>query len=205
MKKRVDIIINIFIIILELYAVSRMIIREGVIDLEYYTVLSNILALFTCITYLGFYGKNTDLINKLYFMVTCMMTLTFLIVFFVLVPMYNFDYYWLMCKGSNLMMHTLCPILMIISYTFNNKKEVNKYLPLIPTVIYGIIMLGFNITKTLDGPYPFLRVYNQSILMTILWIIILLIINYLISLGIIKLNRKLGVKDEYKNRESRRK
>ena len=40
--------------------------------------------------------------------------------------------------------------------------------------------------------------------MTIIWIILIIIINYLIGVGLIKLNRKFGGNNEYKTRESRR-
>ena len=204
MKKRLDIICSILIIIFELYAFIRMINREHVIDFEYYTVLSNALALFTSIFYLVIYKNKTSFYDNFYFIVTCMMTLTFLVVIFVLAPFYNFDFYWLMFKGSNLMMHTLCPILMIISYVFCNKTKSKKLLPFIPILVYGIPIFILNITRTLDGPYPFLRVYNQPIYMTIIWIIILFVVNYIIGVGLIKLNRKFGGNSENNIRESTR-
>ena len=202
MKKKFDIIISILIIILEIYAFTRMIRREHVIDFEYYTVLSNALAFLTSIFYLLLYKRRTSFFDNFYFIVTCMMCLTFLIVLFVLIPMYNFDFYWLMLKGSNLMMHTLCPLLMITLYIFYNKTKSNKYLVFVPIIIYGIPMIILNITKTFNGPYPFLKVYEQKIYMTIIWILIIFVVNYIIGTILIKLNRKLGVNYEYKDRES---
>ena len=205
MKKRFDIIISILIIILETYAFTRMINREGVIDFEYYTVLSNALAFLTSIAYLLLYKRKTSFFDNFYFMVTCMMMLTFLVVLFILVPMYNFDYYWLMLKGSNLMMHTLCPLLMITLYIIYNKTKVNKYLSFIPIIIYGIPMIILNITRTFNGPYPFLKVYDNKIYMIIIWLLLIIVVNYIIGIILIKLNRKLGINYEYKNRESMRK
>ena len=198
MKKRFDIVISVLIIIFEIYAFVRMIRREHVIDFEYYTVLSNALAFLSSITYLILYKKKTSFFDNFYFIVTCMMTLTILVVIFVLVPFYNFDFYWLMIKGSNLMMHTLCPLLMISSYIFYNKTKSNKYLSLIPIVIYGIPMIILNITRTFNGPYPFLQVYNYKVYMIVIWLIIIVIVNYLIGCILIKLNRKLGDNNEYK-------
>ena len=63
-------------------------------------------------------------------------------------------------------------------------------------------MIILNITRTFNGPYPFLKVYEQKIYMTIIWILIIFIVNYIIGIILIKLNRKLGVNYEYKDRES---
>ena len=79
-----------------------------------------------------------------------------------------------------------------------------KLLPFISLFVYGIPIIILNITRTLDGPYPFLRVYNQPIYMTIIWIIILFVVNYIIGVGLIKLNRKFGGNSENNIRESTR-
>jgi len=193
MKKKIDVIISLLIIVFELYAFLRTLLRNGRMGIEYYTVLSNLFAFLISILYLYYYKQKNKLVNNLYFITTCMMTLTFLVVFFILAPMYDFDYYWLMFKGSNLFMHTLCPSLMIVNYLFFNKNKNNVFLPLIVTGIYGIILITLNLFKVVDGPYPFLKVYNQSVYMSILWILIIFFLNLLISFSLVKLNSKLKV------------
>ncbi|MBP5684322.1 MAG: hypothetical protein J6X02_03600 [Bacilli bacterium] len=196
MEKRVYAAIHFVIIILELYAFSRTILLNNRMGLEYYTVLSNLLAFITSLLCLYYY-KGNKYVNNLYYLTTCMLLLTFLVVLFVLAPMYNFDYYWLMFKGSNLVMHTLAPALMVNSYIIFNKEKVNKIMPLIVTTIYGVIMIILNLVKVIEGPYPFLEVYNQPVYMSIIWVVVLLLVVYIISILVVKLNRKLGDNYEY--------
>jgi len=196
MEKRVYAAIHFIIIILELYAFSRMFLMNGRMGLEYYTVLSNLLAFITSILCLYFYKGDNKYVNNLFYLSTCMLLMTFLVVFFVLTPMYNFNYYWLMFKGSNLVMHTLAPALMVNSYIIFNKEKVNKFIPLIVTAIYGIILIILNLVKIVDGPYPFLKVYNQPVYMSIIWFVILLLVIFIISIVVIKLNKKLNYKNE---------
>ena len=62
--------------------------------------------------------------------------------------------------------HLLCPLLSLFSFMFleDYKLKLNniKY-PVIITTIYGFILILLNIFKVIDGPYPFLRVYNQTL------------------------------------------
>ena len=192
MKKRLDIIIHILIIILEIIGFIRAINHDGRIAIEFYTDLSNLMALITSVLYLIFYKKDNKIINNLYFITTTMLTITMLVIIFVLGPMYNFDYKWLILQGSHLIMHLICPLLFVFVYLFHKKRNDNKYLPVMVTIIYGITLIILNLLKVVDGPYPFLKVYNQSILISILWGIILISVSYIISILLIKLNKKLG-------------
>ena len=49
------------------------------------------------------------------------------------------------------------------------------------TLVYGVIMLYMNYINKIDGPYPFLRIHNQSKTATVIWIIVLLMVVSLIS------------------------
>ena len=203
MKKRIDIIIHILIIILEILAFIRAIRHEGRIAIEFYTDLSNLIALITSILYLIF-RNNNKIVNNMYFITASMLSITLLVVIFVLGPMYSFDYKWLILQGSHFIMHFICPLLFILVYLFYKKRNDNKYLPMIVTVIYGIVLIILNILKVVDGPYPFLKVYKQSIMMSILWGIILISGSLIISILLIKLNKKVGGYYEHKIREGRK-
>ena len=194
MKKRIDIIVHILIIILEVLGFIRAIRHEGRLAIEFYTDLSNLMALITSILYLVFYKKDYKFINNLYFITASMLTITLLVVIFVLGPMYSFDYKWLILQGSHLIMHFICPILFIYLYLFYKKRNDNRYLPVIITFTYGLILVTLNILKIVDGPYPFLKVYDQSIIVSILWGIILLTVSYVISILLIKLNNIINNK-----------
>ena len=50
---------------------------------------------------------------------------------------------------------------------------------LVPTILYGLYDLHGNITGTIDGPYPFMRVYDQTIQETLMWFTIILVTNLL--------------------------
>ena len=70
-----------------------------------------------------------------------MLTITLLVVIFVLGPMYSFDYKWLILQGSHFIMHLVCPLLFISVYLFHKKRNDNKYLPVIVTLVYGIVLI----------------------------------------------------------------
>ena len=80
-------------------------------------------------------------------------------------------------------------VLSLFSFMFleDYKLKLNniKY-PVIITTIYGFILILLNIFKVIDGPYPFLRVYNQTLLVSITYFIVMtlgcLFISYLIIL-----------------------
>ena len=192
MKKRIDIIIHVLIIILEVLGFIRAIRHEGRLAIEFYTDLSNLMALITSVLYLVFYNKQNKFINSLYFVTATMLTITLLVVIFVLGPMYSFDYKWLILQGSHFIMHLVCPLLFISVYLFHKKRNDNKYIPVIVTLVYGIVLITLNLLKVVDGPYPFLRVYNQSIFISILWGILLLSVSLVISMLLIKLNNKIN-------------
>jgi len=63
---------------------------------------------------------------------------------------------------------------------------------LIPTIIYGIVALLLNILKVMDGPYPFLKVYQQPFFISIPWALIMIGGAYLIALGLHSLSNKLS-------------
>ena len=195
MKKRLDIIIHLLIIILEILGFIRAIRHEGRLAIEFYTDLSNLMALITSILYLVFYKKENKIVNSLYFITATMLTITLLVVIFVLGPMYKFDYKWLLLQGSHLIMHFICPVLFILVYLFHKKRNDNKYLPVFVTVIYGVVLIILNLLKVVDGPYPFLKVYNQSIFMSILWGIILISVSLGISIILIRLNNRINCKE----------
>ena len=48
----------------------------------------------------------------------------------------------------------------------------------------GLIMLYLNGIRKVDGPYPFFRVHNQSVLATVLWMIVLTAVITAISAGV---------------------
>ena len=161
--------------------------HEGIFT--FYTEDSNILAALVCaMVAVGqliciFTGGELPIwLKRLKFMVTSCLTLTFLTVVFVLAPMWGpGGLYVGLCTSSMLYHHLLNPLAALISFVFLEREP---RLPrsavrwaLLPTLVYGSMILVLNVLRIVDGPYPFLQVYNQSVPATILWAVALLAMN----------------------------
>ena len=96
-----------------------------------------------------------------------------------------------------LYMHTLCPILAIISFIFFERQtkitQKQTYYALIPTLIYAVIIITLNITKNVYGPYPFLHLYEQSVYTSIIWTIVMMGGAYLLA-WLLKLLQNKAIK-----------
>ena len=193
-KRKIALILNVIIFLLEVLAFGYTILNSHKIQIEYYTNDSNLIALFSSLLFIILYRKKIELVKDLRFLSTILLTITFLVVIFILCPMYNFNYKLLMFTNTFLVFHTLCPILSFISYVFFEEGSKKKYLGLIFTIIYSIILVTLNILNILDGPYPFLRVKAESKIMILLCGIIILSGSYLLGLLLYKLNKRKGAK-----------
>ena len=119
-------------------------------------------------------------LHTLKYIATCCLTMTFLTVVFVLGPMYEDGNGWdiMLFTDSMLYHHFLNPVLAILSLVlFERLPRLplgQVWWALVPTVLYGLYDLHGNITGTIDGPYPFMRVYDQTIPETLTWFAIIL-------------------------------
>lgn len=193
-KRKIALILNVIILLLEVLAFGYTILNSHKIQIEYYTNDSNLITLFSSLLFIILYRKKIELVKDLRFLSTILLTITFLVVIFILCPMYNFNYKLLMFTNTFLVFHTICPILSFISYVFFEEGSKNKYLGLIFTIAYTIVLIMLNILDLVVGPYPFLEVKKQSLLMISIWGIIILGGSYLIGLLIYKLNKQKGKK-----------
>ena len=124
-------------------------------------------------------------LHTLKYIATCCLTMTFLTVVFVLGPMYEDGNGWyiMLFTGSMLYHHFLNPVLAILSLVLFERlprlplRQV--WWALVPTILYGLYDLHGNITGAIDGPYPFMRVYDQTIQETLMWFTIILVTNLL--------------------------
>ena len=200
MRKTLALVSNLIIIILEVISFAILIMRKGGITvgvLVYYTRLSNLLALIAGIFVVIFIFRNKEgelpkWLSLLRFITTIMLFVTFLISLFVLTPAVG-SFYKMMIENQLKFHHLLCPLLSIVSFIFFEKggrlSVKDNFLATMPTLIYGIIMLILNGARVLDGPYPFLRVYNQPVWATVLWIAGIYLGTFLLGL-ILRLLRK---------------
>lgn len=187
MKKETKaIIFNILIIILGIVGLIELYRSSKTIPIEYYTIDSNLLGITTSVLYLLFHKKNYEWLKDLKYISTCCLTVTFLVVIFILAPMDHFNYKFYMFSGAMLYQHTLCPIFAILTYLLFEKRSKKTHLCLVYTFIYTIIMIILNLTDKIVGPYFFLMVKLQPIYKTLFWFVIIYILNYLIGLFLTK-------------------
>ncbi len=165
--------------------------------LQYYTQLSNIFSMAVALITAAFSArallKNTDsvppVVRLLKFSAACCLAETFLVTVFVLSPMGMMGgFVPLMLQGPNLYHHLLCPLLCVLSLLILEKGEKltlkHCVYSMIPTFIYAVVSVTFNILKLWHGPYPFLYVYEQPIYMSMLWAVTILGGAFVITLGL---------------------
>ena len=173
--------INIAVIILEIIGLRISISERKWKIFAYYTQISNIITLVSSVFFVV--SQSSVVTITLRYLSSCMLTMTFLITLFVLVPMGG-GFRKLMLSGNGLYHHTLCPMLSVTSYIIWEQHSSLWILPTVLTFIYGIVMLIMNGKGLFDGPYHFFRVRNQSKLATVIWILVLIGIIAAISIGI---------------------
>lgn len=166
-------VLCIVILALEFRGLSISLPRSKWKTFIFYTQLSNLVTAISagCLVILG----QLPWITGLRYLSTCMLIMTFLVTTCVLIPMGG-NPQTLLWSGNGLYHHVLCPVISTIAYLFFEKHAAKSllWLPVVITLIYGVIMLALNGLQKVDGPYPFFRVRNQSPLATVLWIIVLL-------------------------------
>lgn len=202
-KIKVSIFLNILLVIFEIIGLIKSFNFNGLNIFLYYTECSNILALIASSVYLYYIFSNKrkllSLSSALKYISGIGLIITFLVVLFVLVPLdgiSTLSFYFI--KGAMLYHHLLCPIIAFISLLYFDKIKLNKRhisYAIIYTLTYGIVLVILNILKIFDGPYPFLRVYEQSIYMSITWFVVITGISYALSYIIYK---KVIYKNNYK-------
>ena len=175
----------------------------------YYTQLSNIFALlvsggFVAYGICALVSKSNIIplwLKLLRFMATCCLTVTMVVVFVVLIPIIGEGGFRLMILvDATPYHHLLCPLLSIISFLFFELKPELKIkhtiIALIPTLVYGAVMFLLNLLKVIEGPYPFLLVYNQAWYVTILWAVAIFglayFIGWLLNFANIKLEKAIN-------------
>lgn len=201
-----NLIINLTIVVMELIAINISFKKQGLTLFQYYTEDSNILALVACLLCSIYLIRNIITGNYeipkwvaiLKYMAVCCLTVTFIVVILVLAPMQGSGgYQVLLFSGSLLYQHFLCPVLALAGFLLLDMAPLNKQdirFAIVPTIVYAIVSILLNIIKVLDGPYPFLQVYEQPVWMSILWFIVILGGAHLSSWLILFFSHKRNVK-----------
>ena len=167
-------ILCLLLLLLELRGLSLSLPGRKWKSLVFYTQLSNLITAFSALLLVAL--GQPAWITALRYLSTCMLVMTFFVTTCVLVPMGG-DPKKLLWSGSGLYHHVLCPVLCTLSYIFaeNHAESSLIWLPVLLTLIYGLVMLYLNGIGKVDGPYPFFRVRHQSAAMTVLWMIGLMV------------------------------
>lgn len=182
-KKRI--ILNVIFIILEIIGVIITCKEVGRFSFEYYTEDSNVLALVVSAIYVAFLMKSKKLpkwLNILRISTVVSLILTFIIVLLVLLPMSRWNISFMYGK-ANFFFHLVCPLfLLYIFFKDDDKfklssKEITY--ACIPTLLYSVILVILNVLKLIKGPYPFLYVYEQPVIVSCIWFLTINLITYL--------------------------
>jgi hypothetical protein len=184
MKKKI-IVFNLLFLICELVGLGIIALGGNKSLFEYYTVDSNLFALIITVVYLYFVCANKK-INKAIYLLRLMslvsLMITFLVVLFILTFMVPLPFLFWGFYGSNLILHVICPLLLLcIYFKYDEKVKVNKLeliYNMVPTLIYAIILIILNIKGIVDGPYPFLRFNLQPLYQSILWFVLIVGVTY---------------------------
>ncbi|MCR5322225.1 MAG: hypothetical protein K6E85_02925 [Lachnospiraceae bacterium] len=209
-KKLLTIGFNLIIFILGIIGCAMEINVGGWRIIRFYTFDSNLIGTIASgimfLFLLAAFIHESDTIPKwiimLKYIATCLLSVTFLVVVFVLAPMSASHYNSLgkalaalLFGNAMVYQHFLCPVISIITALFfdpplnPSEKLINKkptagiaaFIAVIFTTIYAIVTIILNAIGLLDGPYPFLKVREQPIWMSCLWVIIILGLAYFIA------------------------
>lgn len=188
-------IINILIIIMELFAFLVCYKESGFACFKYYTQDSNLFLMFTSLLYvislLICDKKIPHFVSLLKYAATTSVVITFLTVVTILAPVMG-GYKAMLLDGTMLIHHLICPIFAFVTFVFFEKHNLNglkdALISMIFTCLYGVVAITLNVLKIMDGPYPFLKVYDQTILISIFWLILMMGSSYLITVLIGNLN-----------------
>lgn len=207
MRKRnfrlaMSLIINIVIIVLEIIGTTICANSTGLEMFNFYTTDSNIFALTVCIVFVFFTARSLfspqkpDIpksIKTLKYISVCCLNVTFVVVVTIFAPVFGEGGYEYMLFNSDfLYFHFSCPLLSLISFVlFEGGTKYNiglSFAATIPTLIYAVATVSLNLLNVINGPYPFLYVYEQPLHLSILWLILFIDIAFLSA----SLIQKLG-------------
>ena len=192
-KRKASIILNSIILIAEIAGFVVAIAFNGFAIMGYYTQESNFVLLVATAIYLYFRifkGEIPKWVLKLKYVATGLVSVTFVVVVLVLIPMVMPYGAWasiyMIFGGANLVHHLTCPILSVITFLLFEKEYVpgkaDNFIAMLPTLLYAIVTTSLNVAKVIRGPYPFLYVYEQPVWMSVMWFIVIPGGGYLLAL-----------------------
>ena len=170
--------------------------KNGLGMFTFYTVDSNIFAMFVCTVYAAFLIRRAvsekevpEQMQMAKYMAVCCLTVTFLVVVLVLAPMVGKDgYQKLLLSNEMKFHHLLCPLLAGLSFFLSDhipfKPGKAARIAILPTAVYAVVAVILNLLHIISWPYPFLRVYEQPAAVSGLWFALILAGAYGVAWGI---------------------
>ena len=175
---------------------------------QFYTVCSNVFLMVVCALYVWHQarilaGKQffvPSWLRVLRYFATCTVMVTFFVVVLILAPMssepltaaWRYD----LLSRDMCGMHLLAPMLGLLTYVRTEGGALTDgRLPrraLAPTLFYAAILLALNLSGTVNGPYPFLRVREQSVWASILWCGVIAALSYGIAWAVWRCGMRFG-------------
>ncbi len=144
----------------------------------FYTQNSNYILMFASIFHLISILKNGEpsrAASAAQYGAVCLTTVTLLVVIFLLAPMYR-TLSGVLFGGSKFIMHLAAPLLALTVYlavpVFKPSK-VDFLTAIVPTVIYAAVLIVLNVVRAVEGPYPFLKVWEQPWYMSVMWAVLI--------------------------------
>lgn len=194
-KKKISIGLNILIVFVEILGLVLCFNELGLNSFAYYTLLSNVYLLISCILFLFKNKIKSRIVDIMKFGSTLSVLITFIVVIFILGPNKDLTYHFLLLEGANMYYHLICPVLGVITFLFFDDIKISGIKDVVGaflfTIIYSIVILLLNIFKVIVGPYHFLRIYENPIYMSLFWIIIILGGAFLLGMCLEKVKNKI--------------
>ena len=171
MFKTIALIINILIIILEIFTLHKL--KRKLDMLKFYTYLQNLLTLIVSIVLVIYLTLNLlsntiipEYVRGLRYIVTCgLVSTTFIFVVFLgagkKLSITEDDFKkGLSPKLANVILHYICPLLSIISFIFFEKEillnnGIWTLIVALPSCLYWMVYILLSVTKKWEEPYNF--------------------------------------------------
>ena len=199
---RAALMLNLAVVVMEIVSAAMSWRQLSLGMFIFYTQDSNILACAACALLAAFQiralrtGAEIPVwAQRLKYAAVCCLSVTFLVVVLVLAPMSGGAYGVMLLSGTMLYHHLLCPLAAFLGFMLFEKRpalrRIDALLPTLLTLVYAVVLTALNIARVLDGPYPFLRVYAQSVHASILWALAILGGAEMLAWGVFALHSRI--------------
>ena len=199
---RAALMLNLAVVVMEIVSAAMSWRQLNLGMFIFYTQDSNILACAACALLAAFQIRalrtGADIpvwAQRLKYAAVCCLSVTFLVVVLVLAPMSGGAYGVMLLSGTMLYHHLLCPLAAFFGFMLFEKRpalrRIDALLPTLLTLVYAAVLTALNIARVLDGPYPFLRVYAQSVHTSILWALAILGGAEMLAWGVFALHSRI--------------